>query len=250
MRTAKLFIRGSKEPIEITEEQGIKANQIKRGEGEFAELTDKDTISIGDVWTGERGDLRYIKFEHIAEKAEERIYSSKEMFEFEEELQPYFIQEGDDEFEKWVNRFVEQILGTDEKLFWGEAIKNMILESRKVVNEITEDNEKKDKTIESAERIVKANVVGMLSRDGEERYLEEQKVIKRYDNGSYAVIQKLDGSVPYTETSYKLTKYKEWKSRREYASGKELESYDEMSGDLADNMTMNNDKEYGVEESF
>ena len=57
MITAKLFIKGIREPIELSEEQGRKADQIKRGEGEYADLNDRDTVSIGDLWTGEKRDL-------------------------------------------------------------------------------------------------------------------------------------------------------------------------------------------------
>lgn len=289
MKTAKLFIRGSREPIEITYEQGVKANQIKKGEGEYSELNDKDTISIGDIWTGEKGDLRYVKFENTVDPAQETVYTARELFLFEEELKPYFIKEGDDEYNWWVNKFVDEITDVHSRLSWSKTTKEMLLKVREDIDtfpdletwmkdgvdaqkedESDEDYEKrvrtvydpshmavlkkelienKDKVEEGAEGIVRMKMVGTLPRSGEERYLIEQNAIKIDEKGGLTILRHRDGSILYKALSHKLSRYAEWKSQREYASGKEMEGYAEMAGHLADDKTISYE-ESGGEEPF
>lgn len=246
MRKAKLFIKGSREPIEITEEQGRKADQIKRGDGEFAGLSDKDTISIGNVWTGEKGDLRYVKFDNFIEHAEEKQYSPKELFQFEEEIKPYFIIEGDDEYNEWVEKFTKEITILDSSLFYSNSTVELLLSVR---SKFKEPEANRDEIVKEVEKIVKSKIVGTLSGNGECRYLVDKHAIQMNEDDDFTVLRHTDGSVPYGELINKINKYKEWKARREYASGREMEKYAEMAGELVENKSIAHE-EVGNEESL
>jgi len=281
MITAKLFIRGSRDPLEITEEQGKKANQIKKGEGEYAGLTDKDTISIGDIWTGEKGDLRYVKFEGSIDKVE-KVYSSKELFSFAEEIKPYCIQEGDDDFKRWVDLLVNNILDVKSKMFWNRELKNLLIGVRNKLDKFPSLNDwdkggvqeqgkkeeddlyakrvqdaydvahmnslgkelegKKDIIRGEVEQVVKTRLVGTLSQKGREKYLQDQGAISITEEGRISIIKNSDDSIPYEELDEKLSEFSKWKARSKYAVHKQMEGYEEMSRSLA------NDKTLGYEE--
>ncbi len=278
MITAKLYIRGVREPIELTEEQGRKADKIKKGEGEFASLGDKDTISIGDMWTGEKGDLRYIKFDKVIEPVQETAFSAKEMFDFEREISPYFVKDGDDEFKRFVNLYINDIVNLESKLAWTTRTKDAILAFRKSINpfpdldtwkkdcKIKREKDEKDENFESrvkdkynelctaslvkalkenkdkiqeqAEKITRASIVGVLTQTGRNKYLRELGVI----NADGDIVQMSDGSIPYSALDHKLRKYEEWKSRIDYAKNKELESYPEATEELVNNMNIKNEE--------
>ena len=248
MTIAKLFIRGIREPIELTEEQGRKANQIKRGEGEFKDLGDKDTISIGDVWTGEKGDLRYVKFEKVFKKTEETAYSSKEFFDFEKEIKSYCVKEEDDEYKSFVTLFTNEILDVNSKMFWTLTTRNSILNAREIVSKITKDNERKNKAKEEAEKIAKNRILGTFSQKGQYKYLVDQKAIVMKGNG-FIILQHQDGSTLFDKLNHKIGKYLDWKSRKEYASDKEMETYAEMAGEINSEMNIQHE-EQGAEELF
>ena len=233
MRTAKLFVKGIREPIELTEEQGDKAKKVK----DDTSIDDSQTVSIADGrWTGEKKDIRYIIFEEKTERVEATEYSPKEMFDFEEELKIYCIKIGDNEYKRFVNVFVKGILDKKENLFWSSTTKNALLSARKIVMKIEKESERNDVARKEAEKIVKLRLVGILTKKGEQEYLIEQKAIRVEEGGGFVVLKHPDGSVPFSILNNKLSKYSDWKSRREYASGKEMEGYAEMSGHVVKEM--------------
>jgi len=218
MRIAKLFIKGMRAPLELTEAQGIHAKSIK----ENIAILDSATVDIGEVWTGDKADMRYIIFETIAEYKDSNRFSNQELRDFEEELKPYFLKEEDDEFKKLVDDLVEDIKNA-KKLFYSVDTKAKILAIREL-------HLKEEDIIEKAKEIIRKGYIGTITKKGEMKYLVDKQVIKMNEDGrDFSVIQLDDKTVPYNDMNNKLSEYNDYKGRVSYAKKMDTKHLEEMA---------------------
>lgn len=78
MRKALLYIKGLKEPVEFTEEEGISAEQMMVN----AEIPNEALFSIENVWTGHKGDMKHVVWikqrDYRVEEEEEKPLTPEE----------------------------------------------------------------------------------------------------------------------------------------------------------------------------
>ncbi len=218
MKIAKLFIKGMRVPLELTENQGLQAKSIK----EDGNILDSETVDIGDIWTGEKGDIRFVVFEIIAEYKDGDKFDNQELKEFEEELRPYFLKEEDNEFMDLVNCLVKDIV-TDRKMFCSEEMLKRI----KTIRELHLDEEG---IVEKAKEIIRKGYIRTLTKKGELRFLVDKHMIKMDGNGnSFSVIQNSDNSIPYNDMNQKLSEYHNFKGRVAYAKQMDVKRLEETA---------------------
>ena len=103
MRYAQVYIRNQKNPIEVTEEEGLRLQRAKNREGEYANSRDRDPEHVGNIWHGELGHINYIMFKEMANpQGTGVVYSEKEKQEFRDEIERYCVREGNEEYEEWI----------------------------------------------------------------------------------------------------------------------------------------------------
>jgi len=218
MKIAKLFIKGMRVPLELTENQGLQAKSIK----EDINILNSETVDIGDTWTGEKGDIRFIIFENVAEYKDESKFSNQELRDFEEELRPYFLKETDSEFMDLVNSLVKDIIA-DRKMFCSTEMLKQI----KIIRDL---HLKEEDIIEKAKEMIRDKYIGTLTKTGEMRYLIDKRVIKMNDDGKdFSVIQNSDKTIPYNDLNNKLCEYSDYKSRIAYAKQMDVKRLEETA---------------------
>jgi len=234
MKIAKLIIKGLREPIELTEEQGRKAQKIKNAEGEYATLPDDTTIDIGGKWTGERRDIRYIILESARDPyaSGENQYSKEELEEFQIELEPYFMEYEDKEFNSIVEHYIDLVVDKKSKIILTAFTKERLLTIRKTyVDDLTKDNEDIKKEIQ---KLVKERRVGKLSKAGEYRFLRDKNAITLDEKDELKAVFAKE----YTELSSKLSQYQDMVSISEFVSDKQAQDVQKAYGDVTSDMAM------------
>ena len=225
MKKAKLYLKGKREPIELTEEQGLKAKAVK----EDSTILNSENVSLADgLWTGEKGDIRYVMFEVVPEYNKFTKFTSQELEDFEQELNPYFLKESDNEFMDLVNNLVNDIM-INRKMFYSKK-------TTKQINLIKDLHLKEEDIREKAKEIIHEGYVGILTRKGEERFLVDKGLIKLDpERNDFAVIQNSDKSIPFNDMNRKLSEYYDYKGRIAYAEQMDVKHLEEMAAQVGVN---------------
>lgn len=218
MKTAKLFIKGMREPLNLTEQQGLQAKAFK----ENISLQDDETVEIRNIWTGDKGDIRYVVFDTSPEYNERKKFSNNDLKEFGKELKPYLLKEDDDEFNYLVEETIKDIKSNKQFICSQETMAR--------IEQIRDLHLSDDDLLEKAKELVRVNYVGKLTKKGEMRYLVDMNVIKITEDGKdFSVIQNSDKSILYNDLTNKLSEYQDYVSRITYAKKMDTVRLEELS---------------------
>lgn len=196
MKRAKLIIKGMKEPIFVSESDGLHARSIV----EDSEISLSQVVRVGN-WSGAKSEIRYVFFEE--EKDYNEIDTSNftdiEMDEFKKQISPFTIQRGDEEYEKRVDLFIDGVK-SQKGTYMPPYMKDTVLALKE--KHLQDD----DLRIE-AENYVNRNLVGKLTKKGELKFLESRKAIRVYDDGTFHILLDSNKRSSYPELSDKLYEY-------------------------------------------
>lgn len=91
MRKGLLFIKGLKDPIDLEEHEAVEADRFI-----VNKAVPKDTpFSIVGIWTGTKGDMRFVKWETVEEKRTEPTFSKDELDSVSREVTAIQLVEGE-----------------------------------------------------------------------------------------------------------------------------------------------------------
>lgn len=219
MKKAKLYLKGVRTPLELTEEQGLKAKLVK----EDPTILNSTNVTLADgLWTGEKGDIRYIMFETVVDYKDSNNFTSYELKEFEKELESYLLTKEDAEFKDLVDGLVKDIVD-NRQLFYSTEMLAEILAIREL-------HLKEADIFKRAEKLILKGYVGTLTKKGELKFLEDRLLIKIHDDGKdFSVIKNSDNSIPYNAMNQKLSEYHSYKGRITYAKQMDVKHLEEMA---------------------
>lgn len=221
MRAARLFIKGLKDPMELTEKEGEQINVILKDD------TVKNSQRVVVAGTPiPKGEMRYVMFYKLDEKKSEVQFDEKDLLDMQTQLEPYFLKREDEEYTRLYKRLVEDVQAVKEPSFYTWPV----LERLKALRA------KRDGNMESIEMqvedIMEKHFIGHLFQSGEQRFLKDKKAIVVYDDGSEAMVQLKDGSLPGVSILRQLDAWKVMKARKEYGRVQELKQLQELAGSM------------------
>lgn len=158
--------------------------------------------------------------DEIEQPKEKKIYTISELQEFQKELEPYLIRKNDEDYLKALEYLIMDIKNKSGKLAWGIQMASEIEKIRQ--KEISDEQIKQE-----AESLMERYFIGKLAKSGEGRFLIDKRAIRIDEKGSW-IILKYENFIPFTELNEKLTAYKNWLYKIDYAEKKKLEEYDKM----------------------
>ncbi len=196
MKRAKLIIKGLREPIFISEKDGMHARSLV----EDSDIDNTQVVRIGN-WSGPKSEIRYIFFENESDldEIDKRYFTDSEMDKFREQISHYLLRKGDKEYEEYLKYFIERV--KDQRcMYLPPAMKD-------AVTSLNECELSDEEMIKEAEKYVDDNLVGKLTKKGELEFLEKNRAIRIYSNGTYHVLVDSNKESPYTKLSLKLHEY-------------------------------------------
>jgi hypothetical protein len=105
---SQLFIKGVKEPLNITREQGMKVEQVLKD----LKIDKEQVVSIAG-WTGPKKDIRFVTVEKEQSYAGDKEFSNDEMREFEKTELAKYLKDGQlsmrDEFRFYSDKGVARV---------------------------------------------------------------------------------------------------------------------------------------------
>lgn len=218
MKRAKLIIKGLKEPIFISEQDGLHARSLV----EDSEVSPLQILRVGN-WSGPKSEIRYVFFENETEldEVDTRHFSDNEMEDFKEQIEPFTVQKDDEEYKSRLELFLEAV--KDQKGV------HMLPRMKEAVERILEGNLSEEEIKKEAQKYVDDNFVGKLTIRGELRFLEQKKAIRLYENGTSHVLLNNDKKSLYKELSSKLHEYSKRNNALEYSKRMDIKELDILS---------------------
>lgn len=235
MKTATLRIKGEREPLVVTESQGKKADQLIKDD----RIAGTRVVSIGDVWTGRKEDLRSVRFggnTAFSEEEEERGYTftDNEWRNFEIEIQKFLIKKDDEEYRAFVDRIMRAVLDSDQVIFATPFVKKRVEYLREKFSD--EPSDQIDIIRDEVEKLADERMVGYLSVDSENKYLQSKGLIRIGDDGQVYVVPAV--SSLFGKYSAQIAQYRYRKVGDQMREDNMITEYEKMAESLADDLSM------------
>lgn len=227
VRKAKLFIKGLKDPIIMSEEKGMVATRIIQGKEDdlqYGNLSSTSAVTLYDeqnkmLWSGIKGDMRYV--EYFTDK-KEIVVSREDLSSFGQMIEPYLVAKGNEDYNELVSKLANDIAKPKKTSVYSPAVMNKIKIIReKNLNEV-------DIKIE-ASKIADEHFIGMLTQKGENRFLQDRGAIRICKDGNIAIKKNvLTGDIPYEKYKNLISLWLSEKESKSFGIERQIEGYEDL----------------------